>query len=213
MNKYLKATAVVCSLAMGCATAAEKVNLLAGKVSYAQKCASCHGGAAEGNLQIQAPPLASQDSAYLIRQIVNFKTGRRVATQADAPAAIMAVVAKTLNNENEIRNIASYLSGQQFKYIKSIGRTAETLAAGRALFPVCIGCHSAHGEGTPGMGAPRIAGMPESYLATQLRAFKSGARGAHPDDKFGRQMVNIVDSLESEDPFQSVSAYLASLAK
>ncbi len=40
----------------------------------------------------------------------------------------------------------------------------------------CAGCHGEHGEGKPDGEYPRLAGLPEKYIAKQLRDFKSRAR-------------------------------------
>jgi len=53
------------------------------------------------------------------------------------------------------------------------GPPAGDAAAGKARSVACEACHTAIGEGSP---APHIAGQRESYLAAQLRAFKSGVR-------------------------------------
>jgi cytochrome c553 len=47
--------------------------------------------------------------------------------------------------------------------------------AGRAKAQMCQACHGSDGMSTV-PDAPNIAGQVEGYLATQLRAFKSGAR-------------------------------------
>ncbi|OYV31167.1 MAG: cytochrome c4 [Thiomonas sp. 20-64-9] len=40
----------------------------------------------------------------------------------------------------------------------------------------CIACHGAGGMGNAAAGYPRLAGLPEQYLADQLRYFADGAR-------------------------------------
>ena len=40
----------------------------------------------------------------------------------------------------------------------------------------CAACHGASGEGNPQLGAPRIAGQPQSYLERQLAAYADGRR-------------------------------------
>ena len=40
----------------------------------------------------------------------------------------------------------------------------------------CIACHGANGMGNTAAGYPRLAGLPEQYLADQLRYFADGAR-------------------------------------
>jgi cytochrome c553 len=40
----------------------------------------------------------------------------------------------------------------------------------------CITCHGADGKGMAAAGFPRLAGLPEPYIAKQLRDFRSGSR-------------------------------------
>ena len=37
--------------------------------------------------------------------------------------------------------------------------------------------------------APRLAGLDGTYLRRQYANYSAGVRGAHPDDRFGRQMA------------------------
>ncbi len=45
---------------------------------YNHHCASCHGEAGNGNRAVRTPPLNEQQDWYLLRQIENFKSGKRV---------------------------------------------------------------------------------------------------------------------------------------
>lgn len=50
---------------------------------------------------------------------------------------------------------------------------------GKAAAMVCVACHQADGNGLESAGAsswPRLAGLDAVYLASQMRAFKSGER-------------------------------------
>lgn len=42
--------------------------------------------------------------------------------------------------------------------------------------PMCVTCHGEQGEGMPDQGFPRLAGLNEGYLQTQLDAFANGER-------------------------------------
>ncbi len=44
---------------------------------YALHCARCHGEAVEGDRVARAPPLTRQQDWYLLRQVENFKSGKR----------------------------------------------------------------------------------------------------------------------------------------
>ncbi len=55
---------------------------------------------------------------------------------------------------------------------------AADAEAGASKYMVCIGCHGMSGEGNVAMNAPKLAGQEIWYLESQLKAFKSGIRGA-----------------------------------
>lgn len=48
----------------------------------------------------------------------------------------------------------------------------------RSLAATCANCHGTDGKAVPGSALRSIAAMEKSYIAAQLRAFKSGARSA-----------------------------------
>jgi cytochrome c553 len=59
--------------------------------------------------------------------------------------------------------------------------------------------------------APRIAGVDDWYLATELRKFRSGTRGTSPKDAGGRLMRPMARSLADEDAIRNVVAYVGTL--
>jgi cytochrome c oxidase subunit 2 len=63
-----------------------------------------------------------------------------------------------------------------------------------AVGPVvsCITCHGAHGEGIPELATPRIGGLPEWYIARQLKYFHQGVRAATVQDAHGTQMRAVL---------------------
>jgi cytochrome c553 len=84
------------------------------------------------------------------------------------------------------------------------------LAGAEALYAPCAACHGAAAEGQPALGAPALAAQQEAYLQRQLRHFKEGVRGTHPDDEAGARMraasATLTDSAISE-----LAVYLAAL--
>ena len=68
--------------------------------------------------------------------------------------------------------------------------TDEAVAAGEQIFATnCIACHGAKGEGNKALNAPKLTGLSDWYAVTQLKHFKSGVRGSHADDTYGKQMA------------------------
>jgi cytochrome c oxidase subunit 2 len=84
-------------------------------------------------------------------------------------------------------------------------------AIGAAQYTVCAACHGQQGEGVASMNAPKIAGQSAWYLKRQLQNYKSGARGAHADDTFGRQMAPMAATLANEAAIDNVIAYIQTL--
>jgi cytochrome subunit of sulfide dehydrogenase len=48
----------------------------------------------------------------------------------------------------------------------------------KALAATCANCHGTMGKAVDGASVPGLAGLPASYLADQMRAFKAGTRPA-----------------------------------
>lgn len=53
---------------------------------------------------------------------------------------------------------------------------------------LCAACHGDDGLGRAALAAPRLAGQYATYLADQLRGYKQGTRGVHPEDAPGASM-------------------------
>ncbi len=84
-------------------------------------------------------------------------------------------------------------------------------ARGRALFGQCAQCHGPEGAGSKMASAPAIAGLEGWYIEQQLKKFRSGVRGAHPDDVAGLRMYPMALWLKSDDDLVAVAGYVASL--
>ena len=72
----------------------------------------------------------------------------------------------------------------------------------------CGACHGSAGEGYPALNAPRLRGQDAGYLRRQFLAFRGGARGAHPDDTYGRQMALMAKTLDPGKELDDVLAWL-----
>lgn len=75
-------------------------------------------------------------------------------------------------------------------------------------FRYCVTCHGVELQGNRLVDAPRLAGLPEWYLARQMQAFRAGWRGAHPDDVNGMEMRPQATVLDARAVDQAV-AYAA----
>jgi cbb3-type cytochrome c oxidase subunit III len=62
----------------------------------------------------------------------------------------------------------------------------------------CSACHGLEAQGNPATNSPRLAGQAQFYLIEQLRQFRDGRRGAHPDDANGALMRAMALGLDDE---------------
>lgn len=74
-----------------------------------QTCTNCHGEDARGNPQLNAPALAGQADWYLLRQLEDFRAGRRGSSAQDASGVQMRAMAKSLGNGQALRDVVSYI--------------------------------------------------------------------------------------------------------
>ena len=148
-------------------------NMAAGKVKSAA-CQACHG--ADGNsVNPLWPKLAGQSAGYIVKQLSDFKSGKR-------KDPIMTGMAASLSTQ-DMEDVAAYFSSQKM----SAGvdnADADTVKIGEQLYrggdwkfgiPACMSCHGPAGHGIPPR-FPRIAGQHAAYLEKQLVAFKNGDR-------------------------------------
>jgi cytochrome c oxidase subunit 2 len=172
-------------------------------------CAACHGPQGEGNPALNSPKLAGQQGWYLRRQIEHFRAGVRGTDPADVFGLQMAPMAQTLATPAAIDNVVAYIE------TLPDAATAPTISGdaerGRDLFTTCAACHGADGRGVWAMNAPRIQGLNDWYLSTQLHNFIGGVRGTHPQDLYGEQMARMATFLSNDQAIDDLIAYINTL--
>jgi cytochrome c553 len=180
---------------------ATKPDLVKGEASFAAVCAACH--AADGNSSIAAnPKLAQQHPEYLMKQLGEFKSGKRA-------NAIMSGFSAMLS-EDDMRNIAFWLHSKPAK--PGFAKEKDLVTLGERIYrggiadrqvPACAGCHSPNGAGIPAQ-YPRLSGQHADYTQTQLTAFRDGVR------KNSEQMTQVAAKLNDRE-IKAVSDYIAGL--
>ena len=178
-----------------------KPDLAKGEASYGTVCAACHG--ADGNSMIPAnPKLAQQHPEYLVKQLKEFKSGKRA-------NAIMSGMVASLS-EDDMRNIAYWLASKKAK--PGFAKDKATVLLGERIFrggipdrqvPACAGCHGPSGTGIPSQ-YPRIAGQHADYAVAQLLAFRDGVRLNNA------QMTGVTAKMNDRE-IKAVSDYIAGL--
>lgn len=180
---------------------AAKPDLNAGSTKFGASCAACHG--ADGNSGIPTnPKLAQQQPEYIVKELNDFKAGKRVNTT-------MAPMAAGLTDA-DIRNIAFWAGSQKakpgFAKDQALVQLGEKIYRGGVIeksVPACAGCHGPNGAGIPAQ-YPRLSGQHADYTATQLVNFQNGTRKNSP------QMAGIAAKL-SDREIKAVADYIAGL--
>lgn len=181
---------------------------LTGAASFAV-CTACHGTQGEGLVALNAPKLAGQSGWYLRSQVRNYKLGRRGTHEDDVYGRQMAPMAATLVNDQIIDNVIAYI--ESLPDTPAPATVEGDVAAGAGHYDACEFCHGADGAGIEAMRAPRLAGMTDWFLLSQLMNFKQGIRGHHPDDLAGKQMGFMSRTLQDEQAMRDVIAYINTL--
>jgi cytochrome c553 len=178
-----------------------KPDLVKGAASFTALCVSCHG--VDGNSGIAAnPKLAQQHPEYLVKQLQEFKSGKR-------QNAIMVGFASMLS-EDDMKNIAYWATSK--KVAPGFAKEKDLVTLGERIYrggladrqiAACAGCHSPSGAGIPAQ-YPRLGGQHAEYTATQLTSFRDGVR------KNSLQMSQVAAKLNDRE-IRAVSDYIAGL--
>ncbi len=181
--------------------AAAKPDLAAGEARYTAMCAACHGADANSGSPAY-PKLAGQHPEYLVKQLQEYKSGKRA-------NAVMQGMAAGLSDA-DMKNIAAWAASQKPK--SGFAKDKELVSLGERIWRGCIadrniaacaGCHSPNGAGIPAQ-YPRIAGQHADYTIAQLTGFRDGVR------KNSVQMTQVAAKLNDRE-IRAVSDYVAGL--
>ncbi len=181
-----------------------KGDAIAGAALY-QTCSACHGASGEGKQALNSPKLSGQEAWYLKRQLHYFKTGVRGTAENDVFGKQMAPMAALLVDDKAINDVIAYITS--LPDTPAPHTVQGNVSRGKDIYLTCEKCHGLNGQGIWSLRAPRVAGMSDWYMVTQLKNFRHGARGTHPEDSTGYQMNSMVLSL-TEEKINSVVAYM-----
>jgi cytochrome c oxidase subunit 2 len=174
-----------------------------------ETCEPCHGADGSGNPAVGAPNIAGMKEWYVEKQLEKFRSGVRGTHFNDLEGMRMRPMALSVPSEADVQAVAHYVESlPPVRHAASLPGDAQ---AGQALFATCSSCHGDDGAGNQDLKAPRIAGVDDWYLATELRKFRSGVRGASPKDPEGRLMRPMARTLAGEDAIRNVVAYVETL--
>lgn len=201
---FVLTLAVVNGGAFSAETKVAKVSqpdLAKGEAAFGTVCAACH--APDGNSVIPAnPKLAQQHPQYVLRQLQEFKSGKR------ASPIMMGMTAAL--SDDDMKNIAYWLSSKtqqpgsaKDKDLVLLGERIYRGGIADRQVPACAGCHSPNGAGIPAQ-YPRLGGQYAEYTALQLTGFRDGTRSN------SLQMTQVAAKLNDRE-IKALADYVAGL--
>ncbi len=178
-----------------------KPDTVKGATTYGAVCVSCHG--VEGNSAIAAnPKLSQQHPEYLVKQLQEFKSGKR-------KNPVMQGIAASLSDD-DMKNISFWVSTKKTK--PGFAKDKALVTLGERIYrggisdrqvPACAGCHNPTGAGNPAQ-YPRLGGQHAEYTAAQLTAFRDGGRN-------NNLLMNQVAAKLNDREIRAVADYIAGL--
>jgi cytochrome c553 len=178
------ATNVVLERSMASAGSSDSIGRGA---TLALNCTMCHG--AQGMSLSDAPNLAGQYPEVVIKQLDDYRSGKRSST-------IMKSLAEALSDQ-DVADLAAYFASlakartAPTTYDESLPALVRVGDPLRNIAP-CVACHGGIDQK---LGAPWIEGMPKEYLVAQLRDFRSGARRSDSE----AQMRNMARAMTDQE--------------
>ncbi len=186
---------------IGAANAQDAAEIARAEEIVGGRCFLCHGMEGEAASAV-FPRLAGQHWEYIVKQLGDFKSGKR---KSDT----MKPQAEELTPE-DMKALGRFFEKKQVPAREVTD--ADLVAVGRFVFqrgnqftglPSCSTCHGAKGYGTPLL--PRLAGQHPRYIEEQLRLFNSRER---TNDN---AVMHTVASKLSDLERHAVAAYIATL--
>jgi cytochrome c553 len=167
----------------------------------AAACGGCHGEDGNGAAPI-FPKLAGQHPSYIYKQLMDFKTQKRVEPTMNAMAEPLS--------EDDMQDLAAFYASQKPTSESGTvnGKGKNLYLAGNAAsgVPACSGCHSPSGSGNPQAVFPRLHGQYSAYVEKTLHDFKAGERGNDMN-----AMMRSVAAKLSETDISAVAEYVSTL--
>ena len=193
--------ASVAAVAAEDAKPAAKPDLARGQAIATSVCMACH--TTDGSRGSPANPiLQGQHPEYLVKQLTEFKDGKRASPIMQGMAAALS--------EADMKNVAAFYASKQakpgFAKNKKLAELGEKIYRGGIAdrsIPACAGCHSPNGAGIPSQ-YPRLSGQHADYTAAQLTAFRADTR------KNSVPMEGVAAKMNDHE-IQAVADYIAGL--
>lgn len=231
LPSWLMTVAIVLGMGTVSAVASDHIgaNIENGKAIVTQgkgeaaACVTCHGEKLLGLDAMGTPRLANVGYVYIVKQLTDFATDRRV------PAGLGAVMngfAKALS-EQDRRDVSAYLNTLEYKTepsdlkaLEAEGQQIGKMYLGKriVMFGVagklnsCESCHGYNGRGADPV-FPAINQQKYVYLVNQLKNWRDGSRNNDPKIGGKDPVMQTVARKMTDDDIINAATYLSSASR
>ena len=155
-----------------------------------RNCHACHGTDGAGDIAGSVPRIAGQYRGILVRQILDFKRGKRWDYRMEGVTASHNAIPEA----QDIADVTAYIARLAWSGTRGTG-DGQFVERGAAVFAAqCASCHGATGEGDESENVPRIGGQHAAYLSRQVYDAVDNRR-----PKLTRSHKRVFDRLVFED--------------
>lgn len=190
-------------LAVGVTGTAQAAGDAAAGQAKTAVCAACHSP--DGNSVVpNFPILAGQGEPYLLKQLIDIKTGNRMVPE-------MTGLLDNLNDQDLADISAFYASqtpkgGQADPELAALGQEIYRAGDESKGLAACAACHGPSGNGIVSASYPKLSGQHAAYIESSLVKFSKGERANDPN-----QMMRLVAAKMSESDMKAVAQYIQGL--
>lgn len=178
---------------------------LHGEALFDGTCIACHGPGGSGRPNGSVPAIAAQSSNFIIRQLVDYRHGRRLDLRMAHSAGRHRLV-----DAQDIADVAVYVSQLPPTQAADVG-AGDHLPEAQSMYErACVPCHGESAAGDASSAVPRLAGQHFSYLVRQMRNAAADRGGRRPT--FPREHAMLLQRFDDAD-FIALADYLSRMGR
>lgn len=181
----------------------DRPSLLHGQALFDDTCIACHGPDGGGQANGSVPAIAAQPSHFLIRQLVDYRHGRRLDLRMEHSTGRHRLV-----DAQDIADVAAYVSQLPPTRAADVGAGDHLLEARSMYERACVPCHGDSAAGDANSAVPRLAGQHFAYLVRQMRNAGANRGGQRPT--FPREHAMLLQHFDDADLID-LAGYLSRL--
>ena len=183
----------------------DRPSLLHGQALFDDTCIACHGPDGSGQPNGSVPAIAAQPSHFIIRQLVDYRHGRRPDLRMEHSTGRHRLV-----DARDIADVAAYVSQLPPTRAADVGAGNHLLEAQGMYERACVPCHGDSAAGDASSAVPRLAGQHFDYLVRQMRNATADRGGQRPT--FPREHARLLQRFDDADLID-LADYLSRLGR